>query len=72
MKEETYRAIMMVLMVIGIVLFLVAIISLAKNVNEIKTDPILYGMEKHKFSSCSCWSDQGMTTISLNDYKKEG
>ena len=72
MKEETYRAMMMVLMVIGIVLFLIAIIALSKNVNEIKNDPILYGMDKHGFSSCSCLSDQGMITISLDDYKKEG
>ncbi len=71
MKEETYRITMMVLMVIGIVLFLIAIIALAKNVKEIKTDPIIYGMEKHEFNSCTCFSDDGKyTSITLSDYKK--
>lgn len=73
MKEETYRTIMMVLMVIGMILFLVAIITLSKNIQEIKTDPIIYGMEKHEFKSCTCFTDDFQyTTIALNDYKKEG
>ncbi len=71
MKEETYRTIMMGLMVIGLVLFLVAIISLSKNIKEIQTDPIIYGMEKHEFSSCTCFANDGQyTNIVLNDYEK--
>ena len=71
MKEETYRATMMILMVLGIILFLVAIIILYKNIEEIKKDPIIYGMEKHEFNSCTCFADDGKyTNIILNDYKK--
>ena len=71
MKEETYRTVMVILMILGIVLFLVAIIALAKNVKEIKTDPIIYGMEKHEFKSCTCFTDDFQyTTITLEDYQK--
>ena len=70
MKEETYRLIMVVSLWIGIILFLLAIILLSKNIDEIKTDPIIYGMEKHYFSSCSCYSNNGeFTTITLDDFK---
>ncbi len=71
MKEETYRAIMMILMVLGMVLFLIAIILLYKNIEEIRNDPIIYGMEKHEFSSCTCFTDDFQyTTITLGDYQK--
>ncbi|KKL49193.1 hypothetical protein LCGC14_2317980, partial [marine sediment metagenome] len=60
---------MMALLVIGIVLFLIAIILLSKNIKEIQTDPIIYGMEKHEFNSCTCFADDGQyTTIALSDY----
>ena len=68
MKEETYRLIMMVGLYIGIILFLVAIIVLVKNINEIKTDPIIYGMNKHDFPSCVCYDTIGrVTTIIVNE-----
>jgi len=70
MKEETYRLIMIIGLYLGIILFLIAIIALAKNVQEIKEDPIIYGMEKHNFDSCSCYTSDGrFTNIKLNDYK---
>ena len=72
MKEETYRIIMMIGLYLGMILFIIAIILLAKNIEEIRTDPIIYGMEKHEFSSCTCYADDGLyTTISLSDYQKE-
>lgn len=71
MKEETYRATMMILMVLGMVLFLIAIILLYKNIEEIRSDPIIYGMEKHEFNSCTCFEDDGQyTSITLSDYQK--
>lgn len=70
MKEETYRLIMVVSLWIGIILFLIAIIALSKNIKEIKTDPIIYGMEKHEFSSCNCYKPDGrFTNIVLEDFK---
>ena len=62
---------MMILMVLGMVLFLIAIILLYKNIEEIRNDPIIYGMEKHEFSSCTCFTDDFQyTTITLGDYQK--
>ncbi len=70
MKENTYRTIMIIGLYLGIILFLMAIIALAKNVKEIKTDPIIYGMEKHEFKSCTCYNlNGGYTNIALEDYK---
>lgn len=58
---------------LGIVLFLLAIIALSKNIEEIRTDPIIYGMEKHQFESCTCYMDDGKyTSIRLDDYKGKG
>ncbi len=70
MKEKTYRIIMILGLYLGIILFLLAVVALIKNVKEIKTDPIIYGMEKHDFTSCTCYTIEGKyTTIILDDYK---
>ncbi len=70
MKEKTYRLVMMIGLWVGIILFLLAVIALAKNVEEIKTDPIIYGMDKHNFKYCTCTTIEGQsTTIILDDYR---
>ena len=70
MKEQTYRIIMIIGLYLGIILFLIAIIALAKNIQEIKTDPIIYGIDKHDFVSCMCYMEDGRyTNIILDDYK---
>ena len=70
MKEKIYRFIMMTGLYLGIILFLIAVIALAKNVQEIKQDPIIYGMEKHEFSSCTCYDIDGKyTNIVLDKFK---
>lgn len=70
MKEEKYRLIMIVGLYLGIILFILAIILLAKNIQEIKTDPIIYGMEKHEFNSCTCFDVDGkFTIINLEKFK---
>lgn len=67
--EERYRLIMIIGLWTGIVLFLFAIIALAKNIEEIKNDPIIYGMEKHEFVSCQCFNEDFQSiNINLNDY----
>jgi len=68
-SEQKYRLIMMVGLYLGIILFVLAIIVLAKNVEEIKNDPIIYGMEKHNFNSCSC-TDENFQTVRIvaSDY----
>jgi len=52
------------LFIIAIFLFcfllIVAIVVLIRNVKEIRTDPILYGMEKRGYDICSCVQEDGM------------
>ena len=72
-SEPTYRLIMIVGLYIGIILFVLAIIALAKNIEEIKTDPIIYGMEKHDFNSCTCFNqDNQPVHIELKDFQDGG
>ncbi len=72
MREKTYRTIMMIGLYLGLILFLLAVMALIKNVREIKTDPIIYGMEKHGFSSCTCYEPSGRyTKISFDEDKLE-
>jgi len=68
-SEQKYQWIMMVGLYVGIILFILAMVILVKNVNEIKKDPIIYGMEKHNFNSCSC-TDQNFQTVRIvaSDY----
>lgn len=70
MKESTYRFIMIIGLYLGLILFIFAIIALAKNVEEIRTDAIIYGMDKHDFISCTCRNLNGQfVTIDLDDHK---
>lgn len=69
-SEPTYRLIMIVGLYIGLILFVLAIIALAKNIDEIKTDPIIYGMEKHEFNSCTCFDQESRAVhINLEDFQ---
>ena len=70
MKEKTYRLIMIIGLYLGIILFIISIIALAKNIEEIKTDPIIYGMEKHNFPNCICYNTKGVAiNIKTPNYK---
>lgn len=50
-------------MVIGLYLSIVLLglvcVVLVSNIKEIKTDPIVYGVEKKDFVICSCYDQQG-------------
>lgn len=71
--EPTYRLIMIIGLYLGMILFVLAIIALAKNVEEIRTDPIIYGMEKHDFNSCTCFDQQSRAVhLNLEDYQEGG
>ena len=44
--------------------------ALSKNIKEITTDPMIYGMEKHDFVSCMCYMEDGRyTNIVLDNYQ---
>jgi len=63
MKESIYRLIMMFGLYLGLILFVLAGIILVKNIKEIQTDPMIYGMEKHGFETCACTQPGGVYTI---------
>lgn len=70
-KQEKYKLWMVVGLYLAIILFILAIIALAKNVEEIKTDPVIYGMEQHGFDRCVCSTPEGrFTNIVLKDHVK--
>ena len=63
MNDSTVRMITMIGIWVAVILLIVVIISLIKNVDEIKSDPIIYGMDKHNFNYCSCLNENGISTI---------
>jgi len=72
MNEKTYRLVMVGGLYLGIILFVLAIILLGKNIEEIKQDPIIYGMDKHDFNMCTCYQPDGkFVEIVLDDFKKD-
>ncbi len=58
-KQELFQLAMTIGIYLAIALLLLAIIVIAKNVKEIKTDPIPYGIEKKGFKVCSCYDMNG-------------
>lgn len=68
MKRERIQLLMMVGMYLSMLLLLVAIIVMVKNVNELKSDPIVYGIEKKNFMMCSCYDMKGTSY----NYNAEG
>ncbi len=72
-SEPTYRLIMIVGLYIGLILLVLAIIAVLKNVEEIKTDPIIYGMEKHDYNSCTCFNENNRPVhINLAEIQERG
>ncbi len=63
MKQTTLQIIFNVLLFIVIITLIVTTVILVKNVNIIKSDPFLYSMSVHNFSSCSCIGEEGMINI---------
>lgn len=59
MNESKVRVLMVVGFYITIILLIVVVMILVKNVNEIKTDPIVYGVDKKGFEMCSCYDSEG-------------
>lgn len=61
MKDETYRTLMTVGLYLAVATLLLTLVVILKNIDEIKTDAILYGMEKNNFVGCSCYDTKGAT-----------
>ena len=64
MKKESKQLLMIIGIYLAIAIMLLSIIVLVKNIDEIRTDPILYGMDKNNFNSCTCYSDDKIYEIS--------
>lgn len=58
-KRERIQLAMMIGMYLAIILLLIAIIVIVKNVKELKSDPIVYGIEQKGFAVCSCYDMKG-------------
>jgi len=58
-KRDRIQIAIMIGIYLAIVLLLVAIIVLVKNIQEIKSDPIPYGIEKKDFAVCTCYDMKG-------------
>lgn len=57
--EIRIRIAMVIISYLAIILLLVVIIIVVKNINEIKDDPISYGINKKGFVFCSCYDNDG-------------
>jgi len=55
MKDYIY----LILILIFLVILVFTIVYFVKNANLIKSDPFIYAMKKHNFSSCSCFDSNG-------------
>lgn len=54
--SEKLQISILILTVIAICLFIIAIVVLVNNIDEIKQNPIDYGIDKYEFDSCTCFS----------------
>lgn len=59
MKEEIKNILVFALIIIFMFLLLVSVIVLIKNIKELKTDPLKYGMNAHSYVYCSCIDTDG-------------
>ena len=68
MNKDKIQLAMMIGIYLSIILLLLAIIVIVKNVNEIKSDPISYGINQKGFEVCSCYKAEGQSY----DYNSKG
>lgn len=61
MKESTYKTLMLVGLYGAIILLVLVTVILVKNIDEIRTDAIVYGINKNNYQGCSCYTDDGKT-----------
>ena len=55
-KKQTW---FLILLVMVIILMVITITTLVKNKDLIMKDTLIYGMELHNFTSCSCYDSDG-------------
>lgn len=58
-KQEFIQIAMLIGMYLAIILMLVLIVVLVKNIDELRTEPVTYAIDKYDFDSCSCYDGKG-------------
>lgn len=67
-KREKIQLAMVIGIYLAIILLIIVTIVLVKNIKEIQTDPISYGVDKKGFAICTCYDYEGRSF----DYNSEG
>lgn len=67
-KKETIQLLMVIGMYLALILLLIAIIAVVKNAKELKSDPIIYGINQKNLEFCSCYDGKGVSY----DYNSTG
>lgn len=58
-REEKIKLGMVIGIYLAVAILLFLSIVLIKNIKEIKSDPINYGIEKMDYNYCTCYSEHG-------------
>jgi len=64
MNEEKRQTLFLILLLIVIILLVISLVVLIKNKNLIMKDTLIYGMELHNFTSCSCYDSENTLWVS--------
>lgn len=58
-RNERIQIMYLILTALAVISIIFATVSLIKNAEMIKEDPINYAIEKNKYASCICYDEQG-------------
>lgn len=62
-KRTIIHVVFLVLLAIAIFAIIFAVVTLLKNIEEIKIDPINYAINKTSLESCTCVDQSGQTVF---------
>lgn len=71
-SEDKRQLLFLILLAIAIMVLIICIVLLIRYKNEIISDPLIYGMEKHDFSYCSCRDIDGYNWESVIEEDRKG
>ena len=60
-REEKFQIGMFVMTIVLVCVLIIAIVTLARYAEEIKTNPIDYAINNGNIKSCVCYNDVGQT-----------
>jgi predicted nucleic acid-binding Zn ribbon protein len=67
-RTRNKNVLMIVAAYLAIILLLVSIIVIVKNIEEIRSDGISYGMRKNDFTLCTCSRDNNIYYFNQSGY----